>query len=118
MFYNDGKTEFLRDIRNRYDARQIVFELKNVKTLRPENVNQLYRYLDEEFGRFGVLATRHPPPRAILRNTVDLHSSKRFVILCLDDSDLELMINLLESGRHPIEALKKKFVEFTRLLPK
>lgn len=118
VFYNDGKTPFLRDLRDRFEARQLVFELKNVKALDREHVNQLHRYLDEEFGHFGLLVTRNPPSRAILRNTVDLHSSKRAVILCLDDSDLELMLALLDSGRRPIEALKKKYIEFTRLLPK
>ena len=46
IFYNDGKTEFLADLRERLGARQIVFELKNVKTLESGHVNQLYRYLD------------------------------------------------------------------------
>jgi hypothetical protein len=117
IFYNDGKTEFLRDLRDRFDARQIVFELKNVRALSPDDVNQLYRYLSEQFGRFGVLTTRNPPPRAVGRNIIDLHSSKRCAILCFDDSDFDLMLNLAESRRRPIEALKKRFVEFTRLLP-
>lgn len=118
IFYNDGKTAFFRDLRDRYDARQPVFELKNVKLLDTEHVNQLYRYLDEEFGRFGILVTRNSASKAILKNTVDLHSSKRCMILCLDDSDMELMLNLLEASREPAEVVKKKYVEFTRLLPK
>lgn len=118
IFYNDSRLPFLRDVSERYDARQPVFELKNVLTLETEHVNQLFRYLDEEFGRFGVLVTRNPPSKAVLKNTVDLHSSKRCIVLCIDDSDIELMLNLWESDRNPVEAIKKKFVEFTRLLPK
>jgi hypothetical protein len=57
-------------------------------------------------------------PKPILRNAVDLHSSKRVAVLCLDDRDLELMIAMAEAGRSPADVLKKKFVEFTRLLPK
>ena len=118
IFYNDGKNAFWRDLRERYEARQPVFELKNVRALKTEHVNQLCRYLDEEFGRFGVLVTRNPPPRAIERNVADLHSSKRVSILCLHDRDIELMLAMLDSGRDPSDVLKKKFVEFTRLLPK
>ncbi len=119
IFHNDAKTAFLTDLRDLYGARQAVFELKNVTALEPEHVNQLNRYLDDEdMGRFGVLVARNPPPARVLRNIVDLHSSKRAAILCLDDSDLDLMINLLDSGRRPIEALRKKYVEFTRRLPK
>ena len=119
IFHNDSKTDFLTDLRQRHGARQIVFELKNVGKLTPTNVNQLYRYLDEqEMGRLGILLSRHPAPTAVVRNTVDLHSAKRYCILCMDDRDLELMVQLLQSGRRPIEALRKSFVEFTRKLPK
>lgn len=118
IFYNDSKTEFWRDIRDRHDARQPVFEIKNVRGLETEHVNQLFRYLDEEFGRFGVLVTRNPVPKAVLRNTIDLHSSKRVAILCIDDRDIELMLSMLDSGRDPCDVIKKKYVEFTRLLPK
>jgi len=118
IFCNDGKTSFLDDMRTRFDARQIVFELKNVRSLSGEHVDQLYRYMDAEIGRFGFLVTRNPTPQAVLRNTVDLHSSKRCIVLCLSDIDIDLMINMLASGRRPVEVLKKKYVEFTRLLPK
>jgi hypothetical protein len=118
IFYNDGKNEFWFDVRDRYDARQPVFEIKNVRALEPEHVNQLYRYLDEEFGRFGVLVTRNPLPPSVTRNIVDLHSSKRVAILTIDDRDLELMMSLVDSGRNPSDVVTKKFTEFTRLLPK
>jgi hypothetical protein len=118
IFYNDGKTPFLEDMKQRYNARQIVFELKNVKAIERDHVNQLHRYLDEEFGSFGILATRNPLPKSIQRNIVDLHSSKRVAIIAIDDSDIDLMINLFESNRRPIEAIKKRFIDFTRQLPK
>lgn len=119
IFHNDGKTPFLTDLRDQYGARQLVFELKNVATLDAEHVNQLYRYLDDEdMGRLGVIVARNPPKASVQRNIVDLHSSKRCAVLCLDDSDLDLMVALLDSGRRAIEALRKKHVEFTRKLPK
>lgn len=119
IFHNDGKTPFLTDLRDQYGARQLVFELKNVAALDTEHVNQLYRYLDDEdMGRLGVIVARNPPKTSVQRNIVDLHSSKRCAVLCLDDSDLDLMVALLDSGRRAIEALRKKHVEFTRRLPK
>ncbi|WP_103965010.1 hypothetical protein [Nonomuraea solani] len=119
IFHNDGKTPFLTDLRDQYGARQLVFELKNVAAVETEHVNQVYRYLDDEdMGRLGVIVARNPPKTSVQRNIVDLHSSKRCAVLCLDDSDLDLMVALLDSGRRAIEALRKKHVEFTRLLPK
>lgn len=117
LFYNDGKTQFLRDLRERFGARQLVFELKNVAALETEHVNQLYRYLGGEFGHVGVLVTRNPTPRNVQKNIVDLHSAKRCAVICFDDRDLELMINMLDAKRRPIEVLKKKYIEFSRLLP-
>jgi hypothetical protein len=118
IFHNDGKAPFLCDLRDLYAARQVVIELKNVVALNPENVNQLYRYLDDaSMGRFGVLLARTPPPRNVQQNIIDLHSAKRAAIVCLDDSDIDLMVQLLDAGRRPIEALRKKYVEFTRRLP-
>jgi uncharacterized protein (DUF1778 family) len=100
-----------------YSAQQIVIELKNVAALDTENVNQLYRYLDgENMGRYGILLARKPPRRNVQQNIIDLHSSKRAAIIFLDDSDIELMVQLLDSGRSPVEALRKKHVEFTRRL--
>jgi hypothetical protein len=118
IFHNDGKTPFLQDLRDLYNARQVVFELKNVATLDSEHVNQLYRYLDgENMGRYGILCARTPPPRNVQRNIIDLHSSKHAVVICLDESDIELMVQLADSGRRPVDALRKKHVEFTRQLP-
>lgn len=117
IFYNNATNEFFRDIRQRYEARQPVFELKNVRNLETEHVNQLYRYLHDEFGRFGVLVTRNPIPRAVERNIVDLHSAQRVAILCFDDRDLELMTQMRQEGHDPADVVRKKFIEFSRLLP-
>ena len=118
FFIMMARRAFLHDLRDLYKARQIVIELKNVTALETEHVNQLYRYLDgEEMGSFGILLARNPPPRKVQRNIIELHSSKRVAIVCLDDSDIELMVQLLDSRRRPIEALRKKYVEFTRQLP-
>ena len=93
-------------------------ELKNVKELEREHVNQLNRYLNEHFGKFGILFTRNKPSKSIFQNTLDLWSGQRRCILILDDTDLKLMCEVYESKqRHPIDVLKKKYIEFTRSCP-
>ena len=118
LFYNDSKTEWTKTLRDKYGAKQLVFELKNVKELEAEHVNQLYRYLDSDFGRFGVLVSRKEPPRSVRQNIVDLHSSKRVAVVCLTDVDLELMLRMLEARRQPLDVVKKKYSELMRSLPK
>ena len=118
IFYNNRSYDFLKDIYDTYESRQLVFELKNVKEVEREHINQLNRYLTEQFGRFGVIFTRNKVPKNIFQNTIDLWSGQRRCILILDDSDLQMMCDVYESKqRHPIEVVKKKYIEFTRSCP-
>ena len=118
VFYNNREWDFLRDIHEDYGARQVVMELKNVRVVERQHVNQLNRYLGGHIGLFGVLVTRNPLPKAILRNTIDLWSGQRRCIVSLTDEDLSIMVSVFSSGnRRPIEVLKKKYIEFTRACP-
>lgn len=118
IFYNNISSDFLRDIYETYDCKQMVFELKNVKEVSRDHIFQLNRYLNDQFGRFGVIVTRNTPPKKVIRNTIDLWSGQRRCILILDDSDLKMMSQVFESKqRNPIEILKKKYIEFIRMCP-
>lgn len=118
VFYNNRSVDFLKDILDDYHSRQLVMELKNVRAIEREHINQLNRYLTAEFGAFGVLVTRNPLSRAMFRNTVELWSGQRRCIIALVDEDLDLMVEVYESKqRLPIEVLKKKYVEFRRACP-
>jgi len=118
IFYNNRSYNFLKDIYDEYDCRQMVMELKNVKEVEREHINQLNRYLSEQFGRFGIIITRNQPPRSIHRNTIDLWSGQRRCILILTDQDLKLMCQLYESKqRLPIDVIKRTFIEFLRGCP-
>ncbi|WP_049796326.1 hypothetical protein [Methanomassiliicoccus luminyensis] len=118
IFYNNRSMDFLEELKEKYDCRQIVFELKNVKNLEREHINQLNRYLSDQFGRFGVIITRNPPPTNIKKNIIDLWSGQRKCILVLTDNDVKFMCSIYKSKqRLAIELLKGKYIEFTRDLP-
>ena len=118
IFYNNRSYDFLKDIYDDYGSRQLVFEFKNVTELQSEHINQINRYLKDEFGRFGVIVTRNPPPRKITKNLIDLWSGQRRCIIVLDDQDLKMMGELYESKqRLPIDVVKKKYIEFARKCP-
>ena len=118
IFYSNRSSPFLRDVYDEYDCRQVVFELKNVRELDREHINQLNRYLKDQFGRFGVIVARNRPPRRIYQNTIDLWSGQRKCVLILADEDLKLMCQVYSSKqRRPIDVLNKKYVEFTRACP-
>lgn len=118
IFYNNRSYDFLQEIYDSYNCRQLVIELKNVHHVEREHINQLNRYMTEQFGKFGVIFTRNRPPQNIYQNTIDLWSGQRRCIIILDDSDLESMVEVYESKqRNPIEFIKRKFVQFTRDCP-
>ena len=118
VFYNNRAHPFLDELVSRYDCRQIVMEMKNVREVHRDHVLQLNRYLGDGFGRFGVLVTRRPLPPAVFRNTLDLWSGQRRCIVALTDEDLELIVDLFATRqRAPLDVLQKKYVEFTRKCP-
>jgi hypothetical protein len=118
IFYNNKSVDFLGEIFNNYDCKQIVMELKNVHEVTRDHIFQLNRYLNDQFGRFGIIITRNPPLKKIFKNTIDLWSGQRRCILILDDSDLKLMTNVFETKqRSAIEIIKRKYIEFTRACP-
>ena len=118
IFYNNRSFDFLKDIYDDYGSRQIVMELKNVKEIEREHINQLNRYLSDHFGKFGIIITRNRISKAMLKNTIDLWAGQRKCIITLTDEDLNMMVSVFESKqRHPIEIIKKKYIEFIRACP-
>ena len=118
IFYNNCTYPLLKSLYNDYNCRQIVFEMKNVSEISRDNVNQLNRYLSEQFGRFGIIITRKDFKKSILKNTIDLWSGQRKCIICLTDDDIKMMVDVFESKqRDPIEVINKKYVEFIRQCP-
>jgi hypothetical protein len=118
IFYMNREIDFLEDVFKDYGSRQLVCELKNVRQVEREHINQLNRYLSDEFGRFGVLVTRNPLPRPMRKNTIDLWSGQRRCIIPLTDEDLSLMVDLFEEKRRPpLDVLKRSYVTFRRECP-
>lgn len=118
IFYNNRDIDFLDEIFTEYNNRQLIIEMKNVKTIERDHINQLNRYLQNNLGNFGVFLTRNPLSKTMFQNTIDLWSSQRKCIIAITDDDLKLMVQVYESKqRAPIEVLKRKYIEFRRACP-
>lgn len=118
IFYNNRGHEFLEDIFNTYASKQLVFELKNVREISRDHVNQLNRYMTDSFGKFGVLVTRNELTKARRQSVIDLWSGQRRCIITLTDADVAQMVELFESQqRLTLDVIKKKYVEFMRACP-
>ncbi len=118
IFYNTRRSPFLQEIFNDYGSRQVTFEMKNVAEIERTHVDQLNRYLADELGRFGILVTRNPLKKAIMKRTIDLWSGQRKAIVALTDTDIEQMVEVFDSKqREPIDVITKKYAEFRRACP-
>jgi hypothetical protein len=118
IFYNNCSDVFLREIYESYHCRQIVIELKNVKVVNTDHIDQLNRYLKDSFGKFGIIFTRNLPPKNVIKNTIDLWSGHRKCILIMTDEDLKSMCQVFESkNRLPIDYISRKYHEFKLLCP-
>lgn len=118
IFYNNRTMPILQDIYQDFNSRQIVMELKNVKELDGNHVNQLNRYLADHLGRFGIIITRNRIPRPIFQNTINLWSAHRKCIIVLDDSDIDTMCESYKSKqRNPLDIIKGKYKEFLHACP-
>ncbi|MCR6735647.1 MAG: hypothetical protein NVV83_16900 [Afipia sp.] len=118
IFYNTRANEFLQELLADYGSRQITMEMKNVKAVEREHIDQLNRYLTDDLGKFGVLVTRHPLKRAEFQRTIDLWAGQRRAIVALTDADIAQMVEVFESKqREALDVIKKKYVEFRRACP-
>src|SRR5262249_9475575 len=118
VFYNNRNLDFLRQIYDVYGSRQLVMEMKNVREIDRDHINQINRYLNDNFGRFGIIVTRNPLSSAMLKNTIDLWSGPRRCIIALTDEDIATMVAVFENKqRLPIEVIQMKYVQFMRLCP-
>ncbi len=118
IFYNNISDPLLKELHENYNSKQLVFELKNVKELNSDHIDQLNRYLNNEFGQFGIIFTRNSPPKSVFKNTIDLWAGQRKCILILDDKDLELMCRVYDNKqRKPLDVINMKYREFIRACP-
>jgi hypothetical protein len=118
VFYNNRSVDFLSEILEDYHSRQMVMEIKNVRAIERDHINQLNRYMTNEFGAFGVFITRNPLPKPMFRNTIELWAGQRRCIIALTDADMELMVEVFDSKqRLPIEVLKRAYIDFRRACP-
>lgn len=99
IFYNTASTQFLKDIHASYGSQQITMEMKNVKEIEPQHVDQLNRYLAEELGKFGIFVTRNEVKPAETKRIVDLWSGQRKAIITLTDADVSQMVELFEANK-------------------
>ena len=117
VFANNSDLPFLTYLMHTYGNMFLVVELKNVKAIETDDINQLANYLGDPLGRCGILLSREPLSRAMqakVRATY-VKMSPRKAIIAISDADLQIMVQMKQSGsRHPLDHLQRKYRELVQ----
>lgn len=90
IFHSDAKTPFLDDLGNCTAPARSPARSRTSTRGDPARQPALPLPRPRRHRQFGILVARKPPRASVQRKMIDLQSSKRAAIICLDDSDLNL----------------------------
>jgi len=112
-FQNSATSGFWKDIKDRYGNMIIIFELKNMSNISNTEINQISSRLNNKKGMLGFMVCRNYDDKDIDRVYRKLSNNDQ-VILLLCDSDIELMLKMLENSQKPTEFIfniYRRFIE-------
>jgi hypothetical protein len=116
VFGNVASSGFWKDLKNKYEASEIVVDAKNKELLTRDDLRQLYCYLKPALGFWGFIVTRSEQPkwvhafnRTLFKNFTQ---SRGLLILCVDD--LRRMVTIKNLGRNPSAYMQERMSEFLR----
>lgn len=118
LYTNEAESSFWAYVRSNYDSILVMFEIKNVKELSLEHVNQTASYLGVRLGMLGFIATRVAPGENIVRKTYSIHNDtpsvprKTIIILC--DDDLRTMIRMKQEGKAAVRHVQELYRDFRK----
>jgi hypothetical protein len=119
IYLNEAERSFLKHVRDQYGSQLLLFELKNVKAVEIDHINQVAAYLGARLGELGIIVTRNVPGQNIVVKTYSVYNDSRNMprktILIVTDEDLESMIRLKQEGREgrePARVLQEIYRNF------
>lgn len=120
IYTNESEHSFLKYVREQYSSMLLLLEVKNVKELEIDHINQVSAYLGARLGMLGIIVTRNAAKETIILKTYsifnDTPSVPRKVILVVSDDQLIAMIRAKQLGDPPVKTLQQIYRTFkTRL---
>lgn len=112
--FNSSAAPFWSTIRQEHGAGQILFEIKNVQSLKSEHVHQVRGYLSDPHVRFALIVTRNAPTTGASRAARRSLERDGLVVLILGDDDILEMLRVKADGGDPSDCLRRAYLAFTR----
>lgn len=113
---NQAETGYWRDIKDKYQCSEVLFEAKNERELSRDDLRQTYCYLKPALGLWGFVVCRAVQPHRIhaCNRTLYKNFAQTRGALILADEDLERMVRMKVRGRDPSDHLRDRMSEFIR----
>ncbi|MFS2096366.1 P-loop ATPase, Sll1717 family [Pseudomonas sp. Pseusp11] len=113
---NRAPDGFWEVIRNKYGSTQIVWECKNYDVLKSDDFHQINYYLNDTFGRFGIIAFRGEDMRANYYRHISniINRNKSGIVVVLTQKDLEVFLRQAIKGAFKESHLQDKYDQTIR----
>ena len=113
---NRAPEGFWEVIRNKYGSTQIVWECKNYDVLKSDDFHQINYYLNDTFGRFGIIAFRGEDMRANYYRHISniINRNRSGMVVVLTQKDLEVFLRQAIKGAFKESHLQDKYDQTIR----
>lgn len=113
---NRASGGFWEMVRNKYGATQVVWECKNYETLKSDDFHQLQYYLNDNFGRFGIIVFRGDEVKSsYLRHIANIaNRNQAGLVLILTQKDLEVFLRQAIKGAFKESHIQDRYDFFIR----
>lgn len=109
IFRNQAREhEFWIDAYDAYKSKYITIDVYN-KTLEPSNLETLGKYLSESHGLIGLIVGRQTKPEILRPVSIALLKNEKKVVIPLDDSQLQAMLEYKAGGINPVCLLQDRY---------
>lgn len=113
---NRASGGFWEMVRNKYGATQVVWECKNYEDLKSDDFHQIQYYLNENFGRFGIIVFRGEEiKRAYIQHISNIANRNRAgLVILLTQKDMEVFLRQAIKGGFKESHIQDRYDHFIR----
>lgn len=113
---NRASGGFWEMVRNKYGATQVVWECKNYEELKSDDFHQLQYYLNDNFGRFGIIVFRGEEIKSsYLRHISNIaNRNNAGLVIILTQKDMEVFLRQAIKGAFKESHIQDRYDFFIR----
>jgi len=113
---NRASSGFWNMVFHKYNAAQIIWECKNYSALQADDFQQVAYYLNEQVGRFAIIAFRGEVKKHYYQHIKRIATDKKGLVLLLTNKDLLVFVRQALRGKFSESHIQDNFDRTLRLI--